>query len=1470
MIVAKYVWNLLCAAVVCGALLPACGGRGEANRLAAETDSLNRQAYEVRYKNLDASLQAAKQAFRLSADYSDGRAEALNNLAFCAFMQMDFEHSARLYREAARTGRNEIEHLIADVGMMKICQRTSMNKEFYDYRNRALHRMKRIDEDRSSITDEWLQKRLNYGISEFYIVSGIYYYYLQQDKEALEAINAIPEEILWGDTSQWLYYLYMRGSGGMYEADSPEKIVLGELGYLLDCLQAGHVGGYVYFEANAMQAIAELLNFRSNRKLVEEKRSGLLRLINPDNIELDSLPLRYARNALQLFKRYGDWYQISGTYRTIATYYNHAGKPEKALANLKKALDYVNLHHEKYYHCEDTLDRLRTFVPNAPASVELAWINDEGIKTVPEWIARLREQLSRTYAAMDCKQESDYNRNVYLDILDYTRQDKELESRYQTLKHESRLLNAMLMLVVLSLIVLTALFIGLSIYRKKRNTLYLQKLKHLLTLCRKITGGVPADAADRDEVKDAVLRAVKDDLLQMFGATGLHVVLDGEESAEEDVSETKNKLTFELVSPGKQKPVGKLFLFRSKKLRKEEEAYIRLLLPYLAWTLENGMNFVLLSDERKRLEKELYAHEQRLAEYKCQNEIKKACLSIVTGILPYIDRTVNEIHKLQSFAYAQAKDVRRGKLDYISELITKINEYNDILACWIKMRQGELSLSVENFGLDELFSVIAKGRRTFEQKHQQLTVMPTQAVVKADKSLTLFMINTLAENARKYTPEGGCIEVKAEETDTYVEISVTDNGPGLSADDISLILDSKVYDSSSIGLSTATDASGLRKQKGHGFGLMNCKGIIEKYRKTNPIFNVCLFSIESKLGKGSRFYFRLPKGIRKSIGVGLLFLFSWMGTACSGQAGDKTAAAPVMEYDSLLVKANNYANLVYDCNINGCYQEALMLADSVFHYMNTHHAHYSGSRTPMLSLYSKSEPAEQTWLAQGFVTDYYILLDVRNEAAVAALAVKDFRVYRYNNNAYTVLYKKLSKDTSLEEYCLQMQQSANNKWIALVVFILSVLACLSAYYVLYVRRRLYYRYNMEQVFAINRAIFSASAAWSEKGELAIRPEQLTGIFGELKELVPIDNMVLAAYDDESHSLRYTYCFPEKENQSEPADSVQQCFDKQIPQWTENIGWSCLPLWIESGDEKQSIGVLALNLFRPFTREEDRLAVELVTGYLSVVLYHTIIQVRRKYSDIELAEDDARRSRFEENQLHVQNMVLDNCLSTIKHETMYYPNRIKQILERMDDGLPEAETDTQLEAMAELVGYYKDVFTLLTACAARQLDDVTFRRSEVKVQGLAEYAGKYLKKLIRKQQVEIQMEVDCESLTVIGDEVLLRFLLANLLEEAVRYAQPGKLKLSVRNENGFARFDFTDCRRAYTQETLNALFYPDKSRMCPAGSSGTLVGTEYLVCKQIIREHDDYAGRRGCRINASPATGEGFTVWFTVPLSQKRI
>ena len=53
------------------------------------------------------------------------------------------------------------------------------------------------------------------------------------------------------------------------------------------------------------------------------------------------------------------------------------------------------------------------------------------------------------------------------------------------------------------------------------------------------------------------------------------------------------------------------------------------------------------------------------------------------------------------------------------------------------------------------------------------------------------MINTLTENARKYTQPGGNVSVYAQETESYVEISVKDDGPGLSQEDVERILSEK-------------------------------------------------------------------------------------------------------------------------------------------------------------------------------------------------------------------------------------------------------------------------------------------------------------------------------------------------------------------------------------------------------------------------------------------------------------------------------------------------------------------------------------------------------------------------------------------------------------------------------------------------------------------------------------------------------
>ena len=187
----------------------------------------------------------------------------------------------------------------------------------------------------------------------------------------------------------------------------------------------------------------------------------------------------------------------------------------------------------------------------------------------------------------------------------------------------------------------------------------------------------------------------------------------------------------------------------------------------------------------------------------------------------------------------------------------------------------------------------------------------------------------------------------------------------------------------------------------------------------------------------------------------------------------------------------------------------------------------------------------------------------------------------------------------------------------------------------------------------------------------------------------------------------------------------------------------------------------------------------------------------------------------------------------------------------------------METISELIEYYKGIFRILSSCASRQLEEVTFRRATIPVTDIMAYAGKYFKRISRGVDYKITLTIEPLEAKVIGDINQLRFLIENLIDEALSFHQDGELVLKAIMDGEYVRFLFTDRRRKKQVEELNQLFYPNLARMT-SGEKGELRGTEYLICKQIIRDHDEFAGRRGCRINAEPAQGGGFTVYFTVP------
>lgn len=1499
----------ICAWWVLSALFGACSSAGTGREI-SRVDSLNRLAYAYRYKDLEACRRYASEAWQLSGARSDAAAEALCHLGFVAFMQMDLVEAGRCFAQVEQLTGNELERLVADVGRMAICQRKAQNKEFYDYRNRALKRLKRIEEEAHLFDSPHQQQRLCFARSEFFRVSAAYYDRLQQREDAWQALRQMHRQPgLNADTAQLLYYHYIKGTAQLCDGSTADERMLEAFDQLLGVWRLATRYGYRYFEGNAWQGMAHcLLAPGGYDLLLRHRQAALLQLGWP----LDSLlPLRMGQQALQVFTHYRAPYSRAGAYLAVGSYLNRHGAYEEAIDSLTAALDQVN--------------HLRGMAP--------------------ERFARICEQFSVSYAGLGQKTESDVHRNMYLDMLDDTRQDKELESRYRALEQQSHQLNVLMTAVLIGWVGVALLFVWFNRWSRQRSRRQLQRLQGLLEGCRQLTASLPAQAQTQEEVMQAMEEALRPTVKQLFGT--------------DDFSLHEGRLEVH------------------RRLSREEQAMVGVFQPYIRWTLDNGLASVSLGDERKRQEKQRYVYERRIADNKRQNVVRKACLTLVNGMHPYIDRLLHEVRRLRqaepsssvgngtavslsaleaaesssalgaaesssagngtavsssALGAAESSSVGNGtavspsalgaavspsalgaeeSCTYLEELTDTLNEHYDLLALWIQMKQGALSMNIETFALDELFDLMRRGSRSFELKGQTLEVKPAPVTVKADKALTLFMLNTLADNARKFTPRGGHVGISAQTADGYVEIAVTDTGCGLSAADVARLNSEKVYDAGTIGRDTAGNDGEWLRRKGSGFGLMNCKGIMEKYRKTNAVFQVCRFGVESIPHRGSRFYFRLPLGVRRTVLLLAILAQAVAGysayhssavSAVSPSASDTASSAGVSApsvsdtassagvsapsvsdtgvsavsaspdpFEELLDSASLYADEAYYANIDGDYEWALVYIDSAMQCLNRHYHRYAaGAAQPSMTLTGQAgePPAELAWWKEGFPSDYHVVLDIRNEAAVAYLALKQWVPYSYNNDAYTTLYKLLGEDRSLEGYCRQLERSTGNKRVGMILGILLPVALLLGYALLYIRKRLQHRWNLEQVLHINSRMLAVV-------QPAVSQQRMADTaFAGLQDLLEVEGIGLALFSEEEGRLEIAFSEATAAGSAAVRREADSLIDSTLLErcCRENrtlheAGRLVFPLRAEGSGENGCIGALLVNLRAGAYRETDRLLLELVAGYVSVLAYNAVVKLATQSRDVEAAADETRRASWEASQLYVQNQVLDNCLSAIKHETVYYPHKIKQLIGRLHTAPPQsADGADTLLAIEELGVYYKDLLTLLSRCASRQLQEVTFRRTAVQVPLLLQGVERYFRKRTAARRTDLTLTLHSLPVAMWGDAYLLQFLLQCLVDEALSVPAAGQLCVGARLEEGRVQVYFTDPRRTCTQEELNQLFYPSRKRMW-VDDSGTLHGMEYLLCKQIIRDHEDCLGQRGCGMNARPAPEGGYSVYFSLPLTE---
>lgn len=1387
-----------------------------------QIDSLNLLAYQSKYRSLEEASKYVDEVLVEHADagYVDGLHEAWLNRGDILGMRMDYDSAQFCYQKVLSESNNDLLCSLADVDMMSVCLMTSMSKEFYDYRSDAHERFASVEEAVDDMTPHQ-QLLWNAVQTQYHFVSVNYFMKMRQDEGVYDEFQWLEQhqDIFSSDTTQWAAYLFLQSLNSGQNEDTPNAEEEMQRN-LLRLLSVSRQQGYVYFVASALNSLAREAGLGGGMRPSRQVflREQLNEIPHADNLSEDELCLLLARQALLLARQYGNAFVETTALVTLSDYYLQHGQDSLALVQMEQALALINEHHfrgGRYKNEEsDSLvvyDSTMISASNKDDimfSTEMKWIADPAVMAVPDWMVMVREQLSIVYGAMGKKAESDYNHNICFDILDATRQDLRVQQEEEHLKREEHVLNLLLWVLAFSIVVLAWL---LYLYHRRSGERYrheVDRLRRVIDVCKKLPSALLQEVGD-EKMLDATMHEMADQEVE-----ALFPQLRGKDWTRVD-TDTMKGLDKEMM--------GVLQMFYN-------------------WIRQKGLQYVQMTEQQWVLESEACVDEKRLEDNKRKYVEKLTYMSIVNGITPFLDRALHEVQKLKADK-TESEAVVRERLQYVRELIGKINEYNDVLGHWVKIRQGEVMLHVESFNLQPLFDTLKRSTKIFETNHITLNVKDTESVVKADKALTLFMMNTLLDNARKYTPAGGQVTLSAEETADYVEVMVEDTGHGMSAEDVETLNKSKVYNSQKIGV-VGTHADDILRNKGFGFGLMNCKGIIGKYKKTNSLFSVCEFGVESELGKGSRFFFRLPKGVVRAV---MCMVVLWL-SAGTLMAKNKMSGMTDME------RAKVYADSIFSANVAGDHERAILYADSAIQRFN-HCVHSEHPKEKAFMVLEGAAMGEQEWWKRGYKVDYELLISIRNEVAIAALALNRNSLYHYNSEACTRLYKLTSTDATLEDYCNEIRMANRNKKTTVIVLGVLLLLGVVVYFLLHYRNNQLFIFNLRQFIQLNNSVFTATEQDLPKvlrqGLSDIKPTDVVGIW------LPQEGQV----------AKGQFWFDGKQNERNLYESVMLSAYTQQREMTGGNGcFHAYPLVVLGTDEEIRPGVLGVCFNDGKLTDEEMLIMRQVVQFMSIYTYFSRHKVEEMNELLELWQDKRLRIAAEMQKVYVRNQIMDNCLSTLKHETMYYPHRIRQLVDQALAASDVRSIPDMVDDIDELLNYYKEIFSILCACAGKQVEMVLFKRVKLSGQDIVKMAQQAFKRLGKKSASSANIRVSVsEDVVVLGDKIFLQTLVDNIIMLFFEHHSGGDMQLNFAVSEGFAKFAFTDTAYRYDEEDLPQLFYIDNVKYDT--KSDTLVGTQYLICRQIVREHDAYSPRRGCRIYVENTSDEqGSTFVFTLPLA----
>lgn len=256
----------------------------------------------------------------------------------------------------------------------------------------------------------------------------------------------------------------------------------------------------------------------------------------------------------------------------------------------------------------------------------------------------------------------------------------------------------------------------------------------------------------------------------------------------------------------------------------------------VAYLNKNRLNEILnrknkkIEEQRKELEK--------------VNASKNKFFSIIAHDLK------NPFHTVMGYSYLLNKEYshlseseKKRYAEDIYKSASSIFRLLQNLLDWSRAQTGSLKYTPQELNFRDIYkSIESLLKPVAEQKQIALiTEMPEDTHVYADPMMLETVMRNLLTNAIKFTNENGWIKTVVKKEEDKVTVCIEDNGVGIDNTDVNKLfqIDSKVK------------RKGTNLEDGSGLGLIICNEFVQQ--------NGGDIWVDSQNGKGSRFYFTIPR-----------------------------------------------------------------------------------------------------------------------------------------------------------------------------------------------------------------------------------------------------------------------------------------------------------------------------------------------------------------------------------------------------------------------------------------------------------------------------------------------------------------------------------------------------------------------------------------------------------------------------------